>query len=125
MPTIKCSGLTPVRDLVYLADFQTQDRKVQVMWRLHLHSLVADNTFSLAPKPRPEDTIRSPLAAQLLEQDIIKPQSTGSTQSSGSQHMGRVTLRRADEVELAGVLSSRKSKGKKGKCQGIFAPFWQ
>lgn len=89
------------------------------------------NTFSLvrkeegAPKLRPEDKIRSPLAAQLLEQDIIKPQSTGSMQSSASQHVGRVTLRRASEVELAGVMSSRKSKGKKGKCQGIFAPFWQ
>lgn len=56
---------------------------------------MAKNTFSLvrkeegAPKPRPEDKIRSPLAAQLLEQDIIKPQSTSSMQSSASQHVGR------------------------------------
>lgn len=58
-----------------------------------LYFFMTKNTFSLVrkeegtPKPRPEGKIRSPLATQLLEQDIIKLQSTGSMQSSESQHM--------------------------------------
>lgn len=64
---------------------------------MHIYLLMTKNTFSLVrkeewtPKPRPEDKIRSPLAAQLLEQDIIKLQPIGSMQSSESQHMWQGT----------------------------------